>query len=67
VTVDCKKILAVIRFPEGTAEEDIDIGQPLVLYPGDSLNGIEAINGLLHGTGVEPYASAYLHPFPRTR
>ena len=37
-----EKILAVIRFPEGTTEEDIDIGQPLILYPGDSLNGIEA-------------------------
>lgn len=39
-----QKILAVIRFPAGTAEEDIDIGQPLVLYPGDSPDGIEAIN-----------------------
>ncbi len=39
-----EKILAVIRFPEGTTEEDIDIDQPLILYPGDSLNGIEAIN-----------------------
>ncbi|NQT01381.1 MAG: right-handed parallel beta-helix repeat-containing protein, partial [Planctomycetes bacterium] len=39
-----EKILAVIRFPEGTTEEDIDINQPLVLYPGDSLDGIEAIN-----------------------
>ena len=37
-----QRILAVIRFPEGTAEEDIDIGQPLVLYPGDSFDGIEA-------------------------
>jgi len=39
-----EKILAVIRFPEGTTEEDIDIGQPLILYPGDSLDGIDAIN-----------------------
>ncbi len=39
-----QRILAVIRFPEGTTEEDIDIGQPLILYPGDSLNGVEAIN-----------------------
>jgi parallel beta-helix repeat protein len=37
-------ILAVIRFPEGTAEEDIDIGQLLVLYPGDSAEGVEATN-----------------------
>jgi len=39
-----EKILAVIRFPEGTTEEDIDIAQPLILYPGDSLDGVEAIN-----------------------
>ena len=39
-----QRILAVIRFPEGTTEEDIDIGQPLILYPGDSLDGIEAIS-----------------------
>ncbi|MCP4609604.1 MAG: HYR domain-containing protein [Planctomycetes bacterium] len=36
------KILAVIRFPAGTTAEDIDIGQPLILYPGDSPIGIEA-------------------------
>ena len=35
-------ILAVIRFPAGTAEEDIDIGQNLILYPGDSTVGVEA-------------------------
>jgi hypothetical protein len=35
-------ILAVMRFPAGTAEEDIDIGQSLVLYPGDSTVGVEA-------------------------
>jgi parallel beta-helix repeat protein len=35
-------ILAVIRFPVGTAEEDIDIGQKLILYPGDSTVGVEA-------------------------
>jgi len=34
----------VIRFPEGTTEEDIDIDVRLVLYPGDSPYGIEAIN-----------------------
>ena len=39
-----QRILAVIRFPEGTIEEDIDIGQQLILYPGDSLEGVEAIN-----------------------
>jgi len=39
-----QKILAVIRFPAGTTEEDIDISQPLILYPADSPNGIEAIN-----------------------
>lgn len=39
-----QNILAVIRFPAGTAKEDIDIGVPLVLYPGDSPIGIEAIN-----------------------
>jgi hypothetical protein len=37
-----QKILAVIRFPAGTAVEDIDIDTPLVLYPGDSPNGIVA-------------------------
>jgi parallel beta-helix repeat protein len=36
------KILAVMRFPAGTAEEDIDIGQNLILYPGDSAVGVEA-------------------------
>jgi parallel beta-helix repeat protein len=50
-------ILAVVRFPVGTAEEDIDIEQPLVLYPGDSPDGVEATsqrtvswtrNGTLH-------------------
>ena len=39
-----QRILAVIRFPEGTTEDDIDIGQWLILYPGDSLVGIDAIN-----------------------
>ena len=39
-----QKILAVVRFPEGTTVEDIDISVPLVLYPGDSPDGIEAIN-----------------------
>jgi parallel beta-helix repeat protein len=39
-----QNILAVIRFPVGTAEEDIDISQQLILYPGDSPDGIEAIN-----------------------
>ncbi|MBN1803915.1 MAG: right-handed parallel beta-helix repeat-containing protein [Sedimentisphaerales bacterium] len=38
------KVLAVIRFPEGITEADIDIGQPLVLYPGDSVDGIEAFD-----------------------
>ena len=37
-----RKILAVIRFPEGYTEEDIDTDVPLVLYPGDSPYGIEA-------------------------
>lgn len=36
------RILAVMRFPAGTVEEDIDIGQNLILYPGDSLVGVEA-------------------------
>ncbi|MBL7142859.1 MAG: right-handed parallel beta-helix repeat-containing protein [Phycisphaerae bacterium] len=39
-----QQILAVIRFPEGTTVEDIDIDQPLILYPGDSPHGIEAIS-----------------------
>jgi parallel beta-helix repeat protein len=37
-----RNMLAVIRFPNGTTEADIDIGQPLVLYPGDSAEGVEA-------------------------
>ncbi|MHC4533130.1 MAG: right-handed parallel beta-helix repeat-containing protein [Planctomycetota bacterium] len=37
-----ERILAVIRFPEGITEEDIDIGQNLILYPGDSLVSVEA-------------------------
>jgi hypothetical protein len=39
-----QKILAVIRFPAGTAVEDIDIDTPLVLYPGVSPIGIDSIN-----------------------
>jgi hypothetical protein len=35
-------ILAVIRFPEGVTEDDIDMEEPLVLFPGDSPYGIEA-------------------------
>jgi hypothetical protein len=35
-------ILAVIRFPEGITEDDIDMAEPLVLFPGDSPYGIEA-------------------------
>jgi len=38
------KILAVIRFPAGTTAEDIDIGQSIILYPGDSPDSIAAIN-----------------------
>ena len=38
------RILAVVRFPVGTAKEDIDIGQTILLYPGDSPDGIEAVN-----------------------
>ena len=34
----------MIRFPEGTNEDDIDIDQPLMLFPGESLDGIEATN-----------------------
>ena len=37
-----QNILAVIRFPAGTAKEDIDILQPLILYPGESPNAIQA-------------------------
>jgi hypothetical protein len=37
-----QNILAVIRFPVGTAAEDIDISQTLILYPGDSPIGIVA-------------------------
>jgi parallel beta-helix repeat protein len=37
-----EQLLAVIRFPAGTAVEDIDINTPLVLYPGESPDGIEA-------------------------
>jgi hypothetical protein len=37
-------ILAVIRFPAGTTAEDINIGLPLMLYPGDSPDGVEAAN-----------------------
>ncbi len=37
-----QKILAVIRFPEDVTEEDIDIDQPLMLYPDYSYDGIEA-------------------------
>jgi hypothetical protein len=37
-----QNILTVVRFPEGTAEEDIDIEQPILLFPGDSLDGVEA-------------------------
>jgi parallel beta-helix repeat protein len=37
-----QRILAVIRFPEDITEEDIDIGQNLILYPGDSLVSVEA-------------------------
>ena len=36
------RILTVIRFSVGAAEEDIDIEQPILLFPGDSLEGIEA-------------------------
>jgi len=39
-----QNILAVVRFPEGTIQEDIDIDLPLILYPGDSLDSIEATN-----------------------
>jgi hypothetical protein len=37
-----QKILAVIRFPMGTTVEDIDIDTPLVLYPDENPDGIEA-------------------------
>ena len=37
-----RRILAVIRFPEGYTADDIDMDAPLVLYPGDSPDGIEA-------------------------
>jgi len=37
-----QNILAVIRFPAGTTEEDIDINTPLVLYPGESPDGVVA-------------------------
>jgi hypothetical protein len=37
-----QEILAVFRFPEGVTEDDIDIDEPLVLFPGDCLYGIEA-------------------------
>jgi len=37
-----EKILAVIRFPVGTTAEDIDISQPLIIYPGTSPIAIEA-------------------------
>lgn len=36
------EILAVVRFPEGITEDDIDMAEPLVLFPGDSFYGIEA-------------------------
>jgi parallel beta-helix repeat protein len=39
-----RKVLAVIRFPEGVTEEDINISQPLMLYPDYSPDGIEAIH-----------------------
>ena len=39
-----QRILAVIRFPEGVTEDDIDIDLPLMLFPGDNLDGIEAIS-----------------------
>ena len=52
-----QNILAVIRFPAGTAKEDIDIGVPLVLYPGDSPIGIEAINQRI----VTWYSCGVLH------
>ena len=37
-----RRILAVIRFPEGYTEDDIDMDVPLVLFPGDSPYGIQA-------------------------
>jgi len=36
------EILAVIRFPDGITEDEIDMDEPLVLFPGDSPYGIEA-------------------------
>ena len=38
-----QRILAVLRLPEGTTEDDINMDEPLILFPGDSY-GIEAIS-----------------------
>ena len=38
------KILAVIRFPEGTTEDDIDMAEPLVLFAGYSPYDIVSTN-----------------------
>jgi hypothetical protein len=35
-------VLAVIRFPVGVTKEDIDMDEPLMLFPGDSPDYIEA-------------------------